>query len=229
MLTTEKLVELQGKSNTSIETMEGAVEKLNALITRHEADKSRSQSYTLESVKAERDKVIPALAAELKIIRELAQEAGAQQRFWESRSLLMSLQAFSDDPAKDAAIRVAQASELENMPAPLLQLAYENARFDNNLPLLWQFFRTGQKQSVGNAGFAASVDMTLEGLTIPGQAASLAAISECVTNVNHAEHIAVVAAGMRSDPIRKLTVARQQEVTSNLVQAAAVVANAQAA
>lgn len=225
MLKVEQLKNLQDTSNTAIRTMENAVEKLNALIVRHEADTSRSQSFIIESVKSERDKMLPILVKELAIVREAAKESSGQLKFWESRSLLLSLQTFNDDPSKDAQIRLSHAAELATVPLPLLNITFENARADANLPLVYQCWRAGIGRT-NEAGFKDVVDMSIDGLDIPDQAASLAAISVCASNVGHAESIAAVASGMRQDPLRKMNVARQQQATSRLVSAASGVANA---
>ena len=124
MIPVGKLQEMQTQSNSAIAAMERAVADLNALIDRLEADKSRSQAFTLEAVKAQREKALPALAAELKIIKGIAQQAAPSKKFWESRPLLLSLQPFNaDDPAKDAMIRAGYSAELATMSLPLLQLA----------------------------------------------------------------------------------------------------------
>lgn len=116
MLTTNQLKTLQDRSNAAIKTMENAIERLNSAITRHQSDATRSASYIAESIKAERDKVTPALAAELKIIQDTAKEAATQTQFWESRALLMCLQTFNDDPAKDAQIKLAWRAEFTSLP-----------------------------------------------------------------------------------------------------------------
>jgi hypothetical protein len=129
---------------------------------------------------------------------------------------------FNADEAKDAQIKTFWRGEFADMPTALLQLSFENAQFDANLPLLWQVFSAGRARSNDNAGFAHSIDMSLEGLEIPDQAHALAAISQCKTNQSHAESIAAVATGLRQDPIRKINVAREQQVTNRLVSAAAL-------
>jgi len=64
--------------------------------------------------------------------------------------------------------------------------------------------------------------LSLDSISIPGQAVSLAAISQCWSNVSHAESIFSTAVALRIDPVRKLTVGREQQVTSRLMEAAAV-------
>ena len=220
MLPIEKLNELKDESNAAISAMEARIEKLNALIAHHEKDGTRSREYVLENVKAERDKALPELGASLKIVQTIHKEAASQKRFWESRALLMSLQAFRVDPAKNATIKTFWRADLAQVPAALLQLAYVDARFGGNLPLLWQVFSTGQARSVADRTVASALDMTLDGLELPDQAAALAAISTCWSNVDHGEMIFSVAAALRIDPVRKMNVARQQQVTNKLVTAA---------
>lgn len=221
MLKISELKTYQSTSNSAITRMESAVAKLNGLIERLEADKSRSQSFTLESVKAEREKALPILAAELKNIADIAAQVTPQSQFWESRALLMSLQTFDANAAADAQIKSFWRAEFSTMPAPLLQLSYENAKFDRNLPMLWQAYSTGRTRSNENPAFAQSVSMTLDDVAIPDQAQAMACIAQVKSNQSHAESIAAIASGLRQDPIRKMTVAREQQATARLIEAAA--------
>lgn len=207
-------------SNAAIKKMETIIEGLNALIERSENDRSRSRDWILESVKTAREKAEPALTAELKTIITMAETSAAHQRFWENRPLLLSLQQFDEDDAKDAQIRLCHAAELSTASLPFLGLALENAKADKNLPLIYQCWRTGKERS-SEANFVNCVDLALEDIEIPGQAASLAAISACVSNRAHGEMIwQVSVSGQRGDPVRKLNVARQREASSRMVSPA---------
>lgn len=220
MYTIEKLRALGSKSATAVRVMEARIAQLNALIERLEGDTTRSREYTLEAVKAERGKVLPELAAELEVIREANKAAAPQKTFWESRPLLMSLLPIDADPAKDATIKGFHLASFERMPGSLLQLQYENARFDGNLPLIWLLHSVGGARSRSDAALAAALDMSLDGLDIPDQAEALANISVCWSNLSFAEMLAAVAAGLRIDPVRKMQVGRHQQASSRLVQAA---------
>jgi len=215
------LIELKDRSNSAVARMESNVAALNALIDKLERDPSRIREFTLDAVKEAREDVIPILAAELDRIRGFWTEAAPQQRFWESAALIMSQQVFDADPAKDATIKMGLRAEYSAMPAPLLQLAFEDAHHDGNLPLVWVIFSTGRRMIESNAALAGAVTATLDGIEIPEQAGALAAISVCQANLGHAESIAAVAAGLRLDPIRKMQVGRQQQQSSRLVAAAA--------
>ncbi|MGK2913914.1 MAG: hypothetical protein ACSLE5_05555 [Porticoccaceae bacterium] len=223
MKTLSALKTLQGESAAAIGRMESQSATLNALIERLEADTSRSREYTLEVVKDARNKALPALSDAVNAITAAAKEAAPQRRFWESAALLMSLRQFDDDPSKDSLIKAHWRAEFENMPAQLLQLTFENAQFDNNLPLLWLAFSTGARRGEGNAGFAGAITMSLGDVVVPEQAAALAAIEVCDANVGRAEMIFAVATGLRTDPVRKMNVARQQAEASRLVSAASAV------
>lgn len=221
MLNIEELKALEEQSTAAVRAVEASVEKLNALIAHHEKDSTRSRSFVVEQVKAEREKALPAIADTLKTIQAVNKEAAGQKRFWESKALLMSQQAFSDDPAKDAVIKSFWRSNLETMPSALLQLTYENARFDGDLALVWSVFSIGSMRGAADATVAGALNMTLDGIEVPDQAAALASISVCWSNVDYAEMVFAVASGLRADPVRKMNVGRQQQVTSKLVTAAA--------
>lgn len=214
------LQELRDESSTAIARMEGAATALNALITRLESDASRSRAFTLEAVEVARSKALPAMGRDLDIVRAAAKTAGEARRFWESVPLLLSRQRFDDNPAADAQIKANWRAELDGMPAHLLQLVFEDARAEGDLPLLWLTFATGQRRSEGNAGFARAIAMSLEGVVIPDQAQALAAIAVADANVGHGEMIGGAATGLRMDPVRRMNIGRQQEAASRLVSAA---------
>lgn len=223
MKTLSDLQTLQRESAANIVRMESQSAALNALIERLEADTSRSREYIIEAVKDARAKALPALSDALNAITAADKEAGPQRRFWESTALLMSLQKFDADPSKDSLIKAHWRAELAAMPAQLLQLTFENAQFDNNLPLLWVVFSTGTRRSEGNAGFAGAITMNLGDVVVPEQAAALAAIEVCYSNVSYGDMMFAAAAALRNDPIRKMTVGRQQAEASRRVAAAAAV------
>lgn len=226
MKTAAQLENLKDRSNTAVSVMEADVEKLNALITKLERDQTRSQSFIAGTVKEAREEALPRLANELARIRSHWAEAAAQKRFWESRALVLSQSTFDDDPARDAVIKLSLRAEFADMPAPLLQLAWEDARFEGDLPRLWLIFTAGQRQTGVNPSIASSLDMSFEGIEVPGQAVALAAISACHSNLSHAETMVAVATGLRIDPVRKMTVGRQMAVTSRFVAAAEAVQTA---
>ncbi len=226
MRTAAQLANLKDRSNTAVSVMEAEIEKLNALIDKLEKDTSRSRGYIVEAVKEAREEALPRLANELARIRAHWTEASAQQRFWDSSALILSQQVFDADPAKDATIKLSLRAEFADTPAPLLQLAYEDARFENDLPRLWLIYTAGQRQTGINPNVASSLDMSFEGVEIPGQAVALAAISACHSNLEHGEMITAVATGLRINPVRKMTVGRHMAVTSRLVTAAEAVQSA---
>lgn len=226
MKTADEIANLKDRSNAAVARMGGTIEKLNALIEKLENDTSRSRGYIVDAVKAERELALPLLSADVKLIRELWTEAAAQKRFWESRSLILSQQVFDADPAKDAAIKLGRRVEFAEMPVPLLQLTWEDARAEGNLAQLWLLYATGQRMTDANRDLLGVIDMTLDGVEIPGQAAALAAISVCHSNLEHAEMITAVASGLRNDPVRKLHVGRLQRDSSRLVAAADAVQSA---
>lgn len=222
MHTSTQLQDWQGQSNTAIKKMEAEIDKLNVIIEQAESDKGRSRDWVLATVAAAREKTVAACGAALKTVQTLAETTGTQSKFWESKPFLLSLQTFDEDPAKDAQIRLAHAAELTNAPLPLLGLALENARFDKNLAQIFQCWRAGFART-GEAGFSDVVNLALGDLAIPGQAIALAAISTCSSNLSYAQSMGSVAIGNRSDPTRRMQVAREQQVSSRFVSAAAAI------
>lgn len=220
MKTHAEITDLKNRSNAAVGRMESNVESLNALIDRLEKDTSRSREFTLDAITDAREKVIPILSAELAFIRQFWESAAAQQRFWESAELIMSQQVFDADQAKDATIKQGLRAEYADMPAQLLQLNFEDARAEADLPRLWMIFTAGQRMLESNAGLAGAITASLDGIEVPGQAVALAAIAVCQSNLSHAEMIFSAAAGLRLDPVRKMQVGRLQQQSSRLVAAA---------
>lgn len=220
MYTKQTLVEFQSKSDAAIKKMEAAVATLNGVIDKAEND-SRTREWVIATVNAARAAALPALAEQLKVITELASTSGAVKKFWESKPLLLSIQTFDLDLAKDAQIRMGYATDLTRSPLAMLQAIFDNAKFDKALALVYQCWLAGVGRS-NEAGFADACNMALDGIEIPGQALALAAIATCLSNRSHAETMAAVASGLRNDPIRKMNVARQQQVSSQMVEAAAL-------
>lgn len=220
MLSSSQLQKNAEMSTTAVRNMETAIEKLNATIAAAEADSTRSRDWVMETCKAARERALPALSAELRTVQAMAQASGVQQQFWESTPLVLSQQKFDADPARDAQIRLGYASELGSVSLPLLSLTFQNARNDSNLPLIYQCWLAGTGRS-GEAGFADSVNLSLEEIDLPGQTSALAAIATCLSNRSHGETLFSVAAGLRNDPVRQMTVARQQQVSSQMVAASA--------
>lgn len=220
MKTSVEMVDLKDRSNAAVARMEANVETLNALITKLERDTSRSREWTLDAVKDAREKVIPILSAELDRIREFWTEAATQRRFWESAELILSQQVFDADPVRDATVKMALRAEYSGMSAPLLQLSFENARAEADLPRLWLIFSTGRRMIESNAGLAGAITASLDGIEVPGQKEALAAISVCQSNLAHGEMIFSTAAGLRTNPVTKMQIGRLQQQTSRLVAAA---------
>lgn len=214
-----ELVDLKNRSTAAIGRMEANIETLNELIAKLERDVSRSREWTLDAVQEARADTLPLLSSELDRIRGFWHEAAAQQKFWQSSELVLSKLAFDEDPMRDATIKQGLRAEYEGMAPPLLQLAFEDARLDGDVALTWLIFCAGRRMLASDAQLAAIVTASLDGVPVPGQAESLAAISVCESNLAHGEMIFSAAAGLRLDPVRRMNVGRLQQQASRLVAA----------
>jgi hypothetical protein len=221
MRSATELLTMQEKSGASMTAMIAVVDKLDASIDQVQADKSRSRDYIVTTLAAQREKALPGLIAELKTIRDIATQTAAQKKYWESRAFLLSLQTYSTDPTKDAMIKSWRAAELSAMPFALLQLTFEFAKEDGNLPLIWQAFSAGNMVRASESGISNMTAFSLEGIVIPDRDTALAAISICETNRVHGESLfsAVFTQG-RVDPVRKIQVGREMSVSDKMIAAA---------
>jgi hypothetical protein len=198
MLALQSLQKIRGGLTSKVAGMHSANETLNAKIAQYESDKTKSQSYIAENIKAARDAVVTKARADLASMRDAAETAEAQVEFWSSRSLLLSRIPFDADKALDSALRTRYATELPLMDAVLLELTQKNALADGNLALAWACKMAG-----------GPVDMSR--VEIPGQAEALAAIADCDAALAEAELIIAAMSGQSIDPVRKLTIARRMD------------------
>lgn len=222
MLSSNQLLKNESMSNAAILKMEAELARLNVEIAKAEADKSRSRDWVLETVKAARAKAMPVLNAEMKSIQALAKTSSEHEPFWQSKPLVLSLQKFDEDAAKNAQIRMAYAGEFSRLPLPLLLLTLQNATADKNMPLVYQCWAAGMARQ-GEAGFTGTGDLSLDSIELPEQAAALSAIGTCKVNADDAERIFFVANGQADDPIRRMNIGRARQAATRFVAASASV------
>ena len=220
MLTIEELTSLQKTSNEAIRKIKRELDGLNIFIESTNAQTHYSQEYRTETISKNRENRLPVVSDELQKIRDINNAVIGSKEFWESNALLLSLEKFSQSEVDDATVKLSIAGELSAMPFTLLDLTYKKARSENNLTLIYQCWKTGINKATESA-FSGAVNLNLDGVTIPGQAESLAAISQCNSNVSLGESLAVLFLGGKVDPARALTMGREQQVTSRLMQASA--------
>ena len=218
MLNIAEITNLQDTSNLSIRRIQSELDGLNIFIESTNKQAHYSQEHRTETIKKNREQRLPIVSAALQKIRDINGQIVGERQFWESIPLLLSLEKFSKSDADDATIRLSVASDLSTMSFPLLELMLRKARSENNLALIYQCWRIGTSK-VSEPGFNDAIKFSLDGIEIPNQAASLAAISECSSNVYFGESLAVLFLGERPDPARAITMGREQEVTRKLMQA----------
>jgi hypothetical protein len=204
MMTLQTLQNVASGLKSTLAAMRRALDALNAKIEQFESDKSRSQAYIAENVKAAREAIKAKMHADLASMRDAAAGAKAQREFWASRPLLLSRIPFSTDASADATIRLRYAGELAAMDLPLLALTQKNALTDGNLALVWAC-------AVASRGAGQGKLSDLTAVEIPGQAAALDLIDGCESSLAEAQLIEAAMSGQSMDPVRKLQVARRMQ------------------
>ena len=204
MINFASLEKVSGGLKATLAGMKRRIDELNGKIDRFASDKTRSQSYVAENIKAEREKLLPAFDKDLASMREIAANVEAQEEFWASRPLLLSRIPFDSDPATDAQIRMRYVGELAAMDLPLLSLTMKNALSDGNLALVWACVLAGRAAGAGTLPDWSAIE-------IPDQAAALALIDGCDASLAEAELIVEGARGLSMDPLRKLTLGRRMQ------------------
>ncbi len=204
MLTIQSLQKVAGGLKASVAAIHKINDALSAKVERFESDKTRSQSYVAENIKAAREEAMPGMHKELATMRETAATAKAQREFWASRQLLLSRIPFNADPAVDALLRTRYATELAAMDLPLLSLTQKNALADGNLALVWACAMAARTSGAGALANLGAVE-------IPGQSEALALIDSCDASLAEAEMLVAAMSGQTMDPARKLTLARRMQ------------------
>lgn len=218
MYSLEKVKDLEGKSNEALATMQRMVDSLAAKIDGYRADSSRSDAFNNERIQKARDEALPSISAQNEIITAVNKELYVQKKFYESKPLILSLQAFNDDPAKDAGIRANVGREMAVMPISLLRLAIESAAADKNLPIFYQGYlaATGRTEEFRQAG---GMNVDLDSVDIPEQLEGLAAISQAQANVKMAEFALIDAVGARVSPYNRLNAINQRDAAARNAEA----------
>lgn len=224
----KKVQDLEGKSNSALTEMNKLVGALAAKIDGYRADSSRSEAFNNERIQKARDEALPVISALNEAIIVIDKELFIQNKFYESKPLILSLQTFSDNPADDAVIRSSIGRELSAMPLSLLRLAIESAAADKNLPMFYQGYLAANAR---NDEFrqAGGLDVNLDSVEVPEQLLGLAAISQARANVGLAEFALIDAIGARVSPYNRLNSinardAAQQSADANRKAAAAATA-----
>jgi hypothetical protein len=208
MLTFEQLKTRFESMRADVESAQVKLRKLDTQIQQIKLDGTRHPDYVREKVDELRKSAIPAIAELVRTFDGRLAEISAQKKFWESKTLLLSLQLFDPDPAKDAVIRLARIQELAMLNGPQLQLAGDNAVAENNLPLLWQVLLAGRLHSSEDGWTGTNLDA----IEVSGQQVALDMIASAKDLAWTAHNIYSLATGNILTGIDKLTQARAQQL-----------------
>ena len=203
MWNVKRILEVKDAMQAKKKAMQAVLDRLSVEIARLEADGTRHPDWIRDKTAEARHQALSALGPSMRFLSEQAAPVKAQSRFWESRNLLLSLQKFDEDPAKDSAVRQRYMAELNALGQDELQLVADHARDDDNLPLLWQAHLAGRRWA--DVKGATGVDVS--DVKVPGQAEALQAIRDCGALVAAGEFIVGQTSG-RVKPTQKLTFGR---------------------
>ena len=204
MMNLESLKKVASGAKSTVTGMQKVIDSLNGKIEQAEADKTRSQTYIAESIKAERDKAMPGLLKDLASLRDVAETVKPHREFWADRALLMSRIPFDSDSVADAQIRMSLTGSLAAMDQPLLAATQKNALVDGNLAVVWACVMAGRA-----AGHGDLADLTA--VAIPQQSEALALIDGLDSSLAEGELIVAGAGGMSMSPAQKLTIAHRMQ------------------
>lgn len=204
MMNLQSIQKVASGAKSMVASMEKIIGSLNKKIEEADADKTRSQGFKAEQIKAARDEAMPGLLADLKAIRDAAGAVEPHREFWADRALLLSRVPFDPDPAIDATLRIRYAGELVVMDAVLLSATQKNAISDRDLALTWACVMAGRVAAHGDLA-------DLSGLEIPQQSEALGLIDSLDASLAAAEMIVATASGMSMSPAQKLTLAHRMQ------------------
>lgn len=206
MYSIEEVKELEGKSNSALSEMRKLTAALTAKIDAIRTDGSRSEAFKAEKIQAERDAAMPAIRVQSEIIAAVNKELHPQERFWDSKPLVLSMQKFSEAPSQDAMIRQNTGRELSVVPEGVLALHIDAAIEDRNLPMIYQCWLAASSRTD-----TAKLEINLDLAEIPEQKAALSAIAQAFVNVKNAEFCMIDAVGARFTPIQRLEAINQRD------------------
>lgn len=204
MLKLPQLQAIRSGLQSDVATLQAIGDKLNGETVRLKSDTSTKDSHIAEKVDEARGAVLPRMGEILGTFGARLDTVKAQQKFWESKPMVLSLQAFDSDPVKDATIRLAKMAELAAMDSALLQLTADSAIDDNSFPMIHMTYVAGFSRH-GQPGWRG---IDLSEVVIPEQDAALLLIREVEGLAMRAQDIFAQASGGGLTPVRKLQTAR---------------------
>ncbi|MBZ0096987.1 MAG: hypothetical protein K8H75_16660 [Sulfuricella sp.] len=193
--------------SADVDFMQGILARLDSDSVRIKSDGTRHDDFIKEKVDEARAKALPQLGEKLGTFGSRLEAVKAQRKFWESKPMILSLQTFDSDVAKDAQIRAAKLAELASMDSPLLQLTADSALEDADLPTIYQCYLASRDRH-GTPGWRG---LSLDDVVIPEQAEALQIIQQCTALTMQAEDIAKLASGGGLTPTRRLQTARASQ------------------
>lgn len=204
MLKIEILRIMKASMKADTDKAQSLLASLDNEIQRIKADGSRHPNWIAEKITEARAKAIPAIGEIVKTFDDRNVQAMAQKEFWQSKKLLLSQQRFDKDPVSDATIRSARLAEIALLDVVTLKSVSDDAKFDNNLPLLWMCFLVGQ----GRSDHPGWDGIDISAITIPDQDEALLLIEQC-SALTHLAHNCYGQANGRVDTgLDKMTLAR---------------------
>lgn len=155
-----------------IERWQAALDALQHAIQRLKKVNAKYPDVMLEEIAERRHKALAVIGDKERRLKQIAQIALDQEKYWADAAFLLSRQRFDDDIAKDSLIRACWLAELTVMPASTFNLIVQNALEESAQALLWQCVLANRQRS------EKADELDLAVLMIPQRAEALDAIAQ---------------------------------------------------
>ena len=208
LLSVESLRKVRAGMQADIQAAQGLLSTLDAGIQKIKDDSTRNVDYQNAKVRELRNAALPAIGERVRTFDDRLEHVVGSQKYWQSKTLVLSMQAFDTDPVSNSTIRLRHVMEFAVMPAAVLQLIADDAIASANWPVLWQAYLAAQ-QRAGEPGWSG---ISLDEVEIDDRTEALKIIETCKTLAWTAHNVYGTASGNVMTGIDKLAAARAQQM-----------------
>jgi len=198
----ENLKNMRATASNAVNAMQTQFDKMQVQVDKIKSDNSLLPSFKTSKLDEIYKQYEPLFIEKIKVVNDIAAKVKAQAEQWEDKPLLLSRQKPKSMIVDGATITppVMALAELLTMPTRLLQLTFEAALHENNLPMIYLTWLAASDKP--------DVVANIDAVAIPEQEAGLALIKEMTQAfVARAEMLYQLGSGRELSSVQRLSVA----------------------
>jgi len=198
----ENLKNMRATASNAVNAMQTQFDKMQVQVDKIKSDNSLLPSFKTSKLDEIYKQHEPLFIEKIKVVNDIAAKVKAQAEQWEDKPLLLSRQKPKSMIVDGATITppVMALAELLTMPTRLLQLTFEAALHENNLPMIYLTWLAASDKP--------DVVANIDAVAIPEQEAGLALIKEMTQAfVARAEMLYQLGSGRELSSVQRLSVA----------------------